>query len=50
MKFGELLRKLNAYDVIFDNISEQDIFDIKIEADGKLKIVLDRTRIEIPIT
>ena len=50
MKYGELLKKLNAYDVVFENISEQDIYDIKIETDGKLKIVLDNTRLEIPIT
>lgn len=50
MKYGELLAKLNAYNVVYEHLTNQDIYDIKIQVDGKLKIVLEDTTLEFPIT
>ena len=49
MTFAELIKKLEAYGIVFPGYLDMKLFDIKIDTDSTIKVVLEDARISIPI-
>ena len=50
MTYGELLKQLEAYMIVYPHYENQQVFDIKIDPSGTIKISLEQALISISIT